>query len=384
MSETKMFTPGPGNVPLGVHLASIKSSTHHRTKEFKELFDRIQRKLQYVFQTKNDVLLLSSSGSGAMESVVSSLINEGDDIVVLSAGKYGDRWIHLCDAYKAKTRSIVADGEGTFDLESVEEVISHLRPKYVFVTHCETSTGITHDIRSISKICKKYGSLIIVDAMTTVGVEPVLTDEWSLDVVISSSQKGFMNPPGLSFITLSDKAWKNVKPKDHYSYWNLNIIRESSKDLTTPNTPPFSLLFGLDYALDKMETEGLNEIWKRHLICAECCRVGIEKLGFDLFHKKNLSSALTAVKLPEGDQMSDLLVNLKSKFDFMVASGQGELKNKIIRVGHIGSTKPIDIITLLSAMELVLAELGHPIRLGESVTAALEVIARYERNNLIQ
>lgn len=378
MFDQRAFTPGPGHVPESVKLASIRGIGHHRSPEFKVLFRRLRDGLQYIFQTRGDVLMVPASGTGAMQAVVDNLVRPDDRVLVLSGGKYGARWAELCRGHATSVETLTVQPGHAFKPEQVAEAVRQRQPRYLFLTHCETSTGAVNDLEGIARSVLGTGVRMIVDAMTTVGVDPVLMDDWGLDVVVSSSQKGFMCPPGLAFVALSDRICEGLQPANGYSYWDFRHLRESADQLTTPNTPPFTLLFALDEALRLMRQEGLEAIWRRHATVAGACRAGIRATGLPLFAKDRPAAALTAAVLPFGISPVALQRHLLEHFGLLIATGQGPLSSQIIRLGHIGAVSPVDIIGLLAALELTLGHFGHPVEAGAAGQAALTFLLRQQ------
>lgn len=369
MLGVEMFTPGPTHVPLSIRIASIADLTHHRSPEFAKLYERIHSGLQGLFGTSGQILMLPASGSGAMESVVANIVVPGDDVLVLAAGKYGRRWAELCRTYDADVRLYeVADG-ATFDSRTVERELREGRPRHVFLTHCETSTGAVHDVRTQAELGRRFGATVVVDTMTSVGIEPFHMDEWGVDFAITASHKALMSPPGAAFVAVGEDAWQRVRASQGYSYWNFHILRASARDSTVPNTPPNATLFAVSAALDSIETEGLTKVWERHAWTAAVCRAGVNGLGLKVFPEARPANALTAVRLPTEGRTDGLVEDLHHRFGIRIAGGQGALKGDIIRIGHIGSIAPLDLLPVLTALEMLLLERGLATEPGKASAA---------------
>lgn len=375
MQEIEMFTPGPAHVPLSLRLAGISQLTHHRTEEFAELFDRIRGGLRRLFDTSGEILMLSASGTGAMESIVANIVAPGDAVLVVAAGKYGRRWAELCRAHQADVQvHDVADGADV-DYATLQEELALRPPRYLFLTHCETSTGATYDLRRLAELGRACGAAVIADTLTTVGVEPFHMDAWDIDFAITASHKGLMSPSGAAFVAVGDRGWDYVRPAQGYSYWNYLIMRASARSCTVPNTPPGGILLSVSAALDIIESDGLPSVWARHTACAEVCRQGVSALGLPVFPQARPSCALTAAAVPGG--ASGLVSELYDRFGIRIANGQGELNGKIIRIGHIGSTTALDLFPVITALEMVMLRRGLALEPG--LAAAAMARALYEQ-----
>lgn len=369
MQDVDMFTPGPTHVPLGIRLSSIARQTHHRTADFKKLFERIQSGLQSLFRTSGLVLMLPASGTGAMEAVVANLVAPGDRVLVLAAGKYGRRWAELCRTYQGDVRVHTVPDGATFDLAAVERELAEVRPRILMITHCETSTGAVHDVQALAALGRRIGAAVVADTMTTIGVEPFHMDDWGVDFALTASHKGLMSPPGAAFVAVGEQAWDLVRPSQGYSYWNFHLMRESARDSTVPNTPPNATLFAVSAGLDLIEAEGLEHVWARHASSAAVCRAGLEALGLRIFPTSRPSSSLTAALLPPDERAAGIVEGLHDRYGIRVAGGQGSLKGKIVRVGHIGSVGPLDLLPVVTALELLLLEYGLVQEAGRGAAA---------------
>ncbi|MFD7003218.1 pyridoxal-phosphate-dependent aminotransferase family protein [Streptomyces mirabilis] len=373
-----MFTPGPTHVPLGIRLASIARLTHHRSADFQKLYERIHGGLQNLFRTSGQILMLPASGTGAMEAVVANIVEPGDTVLVLAAGKYGRRWGELCRTYRADVRlHEVPDGQ-TFDLDAVERELSLHKPRHLLLTHCETSTGTVHDVEQLAALGRRHGATVVADTMTSIGVEPFHMDDWGVDFALTASHKGLMSPPGAAFVAVGERGWEAVRPSQGYSYWNFLHLREAARESTVPNTPPNATLFAVAAGLDRIEAEGLENVWERHARTAAVCRTGLEAMGLPMLPTGKPSSSLTAALLPTDGRAAGLVEALHERFGIRVAGGQGNLKGRIIRIGHIGAISPIDILPVLTALEILLVERGIAQEPGRAPAAMATVLCRQE------
>ncbi len=371
-----LLAPGPTPVPPDVLLRMAEPIIHHRAPAFSELFERVREGLKYVFQTKNEVIVLASSGTGAMESAISNTLSSGDKALVINGGKFGERWGLICKTYGIDPVVIDVEWGKAVDPQVVED---HLKKdpeiKAVCVQASETSTGVKHDIEALGKIvAQKDNTILIVDAITGIGVFDIKTDDWNLDIVAGGSQKAFMLPPGLAFITLSDKAWsfaeKSNLPK---FYFDLRKEKKSHLKNQTSYTPAVSLIMGLDRVLTRMKEEGLENVIARHSKLAEATREAMKALGLELL-ADSPSNAVTAIKAPEGINGGDIVKTLRNKYRMTIAGGQDHLKGKIFRIAHLGYSDQFDVINAVSAVEQTLKSLGHPVELGKGVQKALEIL----------
>jgi aspartate aminotransferase-like enzyme len=353
MEKKYLFSPGPTMLPPEVLLKMAEPIMHHREPEFERIFAEVRTGLKALFRTKNEVLVFTSSGTGAMEGAVSNILSRGDKALVVRAGKFGERWGEICKAYGTSVRA-------------------------VYTQASETSTGVRHPIREIAEIVARYeDKVMVVDGITGVGVFDIPMDEWGLDVVISGSQKALMLPPGLAFAALSDKAWKFVEKSNLPKYYfNFKKELKSMQKNQTSYTPAISLIVGLRESLDLIKKEGLEAVFRRHEKLAEATRAAVKAMGLQLYAPDSPSNALTAVKFPEGidgDRLKDLFFE---KFGITVAEGQDQAKGKIIRIAHLGYYERLDMVMVLSALEMLLKEMGHVFELGSGVKAAEEVLMK--------
>lgn len=372
--KERIFTPGPTPIPEKVKLSQAKDIIHHRTVEFSKIFEEVCEGLKYVFQTQNDVLILTASGSGAMEAAISNLFSPNDKILVTPQGKFGERWGEIGEAFGLNVVPFeVKWGRGA-DPEKIGEKLQEEQDiKAVLTQLVETSTGVVNDIQRIGKIVSSTSAVLVVDAISGLGAEPLFTDEWKVDVVVAGSQKGLMLPPGLAFISLSEKAWNMVErstlPK---YYWDLKKAKKSLAKGQTPYTPAISLICALQESLRLIMQEGLDNLLKRHKLLAEATRRATAALGLEIFGTPP-SNVVTTILVPEKINEKELRKKLQNDYGVIVAGGQEELSGKVIRIAHLGWMDKLDIIGVISALEMSLDELGYEVELGRGVRAAEQV-----------
>ncbi len=374
----RLFTPGPTQIPERVIVAMSGPMIHHRGPEFKMLFEEVTNKLKYVFQTKGDVLILTASGSGGMEASVVNLLSPGDKALAIEFGKFGERWGELCRAYGVTPITMKTTwGEAPDPAEVKKVVQANPDLKAVFFTHSETSTGVASDVKEIAKIVHENSkALTVIDGITSVGVLPLYMDDWNIDVCVTGSQKGVMIPPGLAFVALNQRAWQAVeKSKLPRYYFDFLKARKSSAEKSTAFTPAVTLLVGLQESLRMMESDGLEFFWKKYDRLASATREGMKALGLELF-AKTPSNALTSVKVPQGIEGSALTKTLREKYGVTVAGGQSQLKGKIFRVAHMGYYDHMDMVALMAAVEMTLADLGWKFEMGKGVATVQQKYAR--------
>jgi aspartate aminotransferase-like enzyme len=379
MEKKYLFSPGPTMLPPGVLLKMAEPIMHHREPEFEKIYAEIREGMKYLFQTKNEVLIFTSSGTGAMEGAVSNLLSQGDKAIVVRGGKFGERWGELCKAYGIEFIPIDVEWGKAVDPKRIKELLeSDPSIRAVYTQASETSTGVRHPIQAIADLVKRYeDKVIIVDAITGIGVFNIPTDAWGLDVVISGSQKALMLPPGLSFATLSDKAWKLVEKSTLPKYYfDFKKELKNTKKNQSSYTPAISLYVGLRETLRMIRSEGLEAVFHRHEKLAEATRRAVKALGLELYAPDSPSDAVTAVKIPggiDGEKLKDLFFE---KFGITVAEGQDRAKGKIIRIAHLGYYERLDMVMVISALEMLLKEMGHSFELGTGVKAAEEILMK--------
>jgi len=367
-----LFTPGPTPVPPEVLAAIGAPVVHHRSPDFLPVYERVLDRLHEVCRTENDVLLFGASGTGAFESAVANLVSPGEPHLVVSAGSFGERWVAMTTAFGADVEVLRYAWGETPDADDLRGRLREREAKAVWIVQSETSTGVVADVRSLAAAAKEAGSLVVVDAVSSLGAVPCETDEWGLDVVVSGSQKALMTPPGLGLAAVSDAAFDRVGSSPRF-YFDWERTRKAQRTLDAPFTLPVSLVGGLDVALGLLLEEGLDASFDRHVRLGRATRAGVKALGLELFSPdEDRSAVVTAVRAPSGVDGTDVVKALRDRFGITIANGQGELKGKIFRLGHIGWFDVFDITTQIAAVELVLADLGADVERGVAVTAAVE------------
>lgn len=381
MKKKFLLAPGPTPVPHEALTAMAMPIIHHRSPDFMPILEEAKNDLKWLFQTKNDVLILASTGTGGMVGSVTNFLSPGDKALVIRGGKFGERWTEICEAYGVIPINIDVEWGYAVKPEAVEkELKKDPSIKAVLMQASETSTGVMHDTEAIAKIVKKYkNTLLVVDAITAMGVVDMPVDKWGIDVCITGSQKALMLPPGLAFVSVSDKAWKaNETSKCAKYYFNFAKERKNLAKNQTNFTTASSLVVGLNTVLKMMKKDGLEDIFKRHERLAEATKAGVKALGLKLYAKQNPSRALTAVQVPEGIDGGALTKLMRDKYGVTVAGGQAQLKGKIFRIAHLGYFDTFDIIVALSAVEMALKEMGYTkIKLGKGVAAAEEILMQF-------
>jgi len=376
MKKYYLLTPGPTPIPEAAREIMAEPIIHHRTREFQDILREVIEGLKYVFQTKNEILLFASSGTGAMEASVANLLSPGDKALVIRGGKFGERWGEITQAYGIETIFIdLTWGEAVEPRRIAESLKSNPDIKAVFITHCETSTGVVSDVKAIAEAVNSTEAVLVVDAISSLASIPLRADEWQVDVVVSGSQKGLMTPPGLAFVSVSPKAWemieKSTLPKYYFSF---KEARKAQGKDSTPWTPAVTLVLALKESLQMIKDEGLEKVFLRQRRLSEATRMAAKALGLKLLAPKAAAISVTAIKLPEGIDGNVLVKNLKRRHGISIAGGQAQLKGKIIRIAHMGYIKQFELLEAISALEKELAELGHKVESGVGRKAAEEAL----------
>lgn len=377
MLKRYLLAPGPTPVPPEVLLAMARPMVHHRAPEFAALFGEIREDLKWLFQTRNDVVTLLSSGTGGMEGAVTSFLSPGEKALYVNGGKFGERWGKICKTFGVNAVELTVEWGHAVDPQAVADALkADPSIKAVFVQASETSTGVAHDTRAIAEIVRPCeNTILVVDAITALGVFDLKTDEWGIDVLVAGSQKALMLPPGLAFVSVSDKAWRLAeKAKNAAFYFNLKKEREAQQKNQTAYTAGVSLMVGLREVLRMLKAEGLGNVFARHAHMAHAMREGMKAAGLSLFPKQNPSDALTVVSAPPGVDGQAVYKNLREHYGVTAAGGQDHLKGKIFRIAHMGYMDSFDVIQALAATEMVLKGLGHPVKLGSGVGRAEELL----------
>lgn len=370
-----LMIPGPTPIPESVLLAMAKHPIGHRSSDFSEILKEVYENLKHVFQTKNDVFMFASSGTGAMDAALSNLVNEGDNVLSLVLGNFGNRWAKIASGYGANVDKIEVNAGEVINPEDVRKKLAEKEYKIVTLTHSETSTGARNDVETICKIIAETNAISVVDGVTSVCAMPVKPDEWGIDVLVSGSQKGFMIPPGLAFLTASEKAWKVHEECKHPSfYFSWDAHRKSVRENSTPYTAAVNLIFALHEALKMIKEEGLDNVYARHEKLALGLRHSLRAMGLELLVKedKNASYAITSILPPDGITVPDIRSHLNKDFNIVVANGQNALKDKIFRVGTLGFVSERDLLTAVSSLEAVLDRLGYKFEVGIGTKTAIE------------
>ncbi len=370
-----LLSPGPTPVPDSVLSAAAEPIIHHRTPEFSSIFMEVTEGLKYVFQTKEDVYILTSSGSGAMEAAVVNLLSPGDLVLTINGGKFGERWGNICRSYGVQVKEIVLDWGADFTpQELAAELKANPGIKAVFSTLSETSSGAIYDIQGFGEAVSRSEAILVVDGISGLGATACPMDEWKVDVMVSGSQKSFMIPPGLAYIALSPKAWKLVESaKLPRFYFDLKKARKNLEKQTTPWTPAVSLIIQQKKALEIIRSMGLETYLEHHRILGEATRAGVQAIGLELLAKRP-GNILTAVKTPAGIDGAKLVKTMQAKYKAYIAGAQDPNKGKFFRIAHLGYMGGFDVITSLSALEMTLADLGFVFEKGSAIRAAETVL----------
>lgn len=381
--KSMLMIPGPTPVPEQALLAMAKHPIGHRSGDFSKIMAEVTENLKWLHQTQNDVLVLTASGTGAMEAGIVNFLSRGDRVLCGCNGKFGDRWAEVATAYGLDVEIIKAEWGQPLDTEEFRQKLeadTEKQVKAVILTHSETSTGVLNDLETINAYVKAHGeALIIVDAVTSLGAVNIPIDQWGLDVVGSGSQKGYMIPPGLGFVSVSPKAWEAYKTADLPRYYfDLAPYRKSAAKDTTPFTPPVNLFYALQATLRMMKAEGLEQIFSRHQRLMQTTRAAVKALNLPLLAPDDAAStAVTAVQPPETLDAEKVRSVMKKQFDIALAGGQDHLKGKIFRIGHLGFVCDRDLLSAISSLEVVLQELGYEsFTPGAGISAATQVLSK--------
>jgi len=385
LKKNRLFTPGPTPLLPSAQTAMASYGMHHRTADFRALFTRVLGDLKEFIGTKNDVLVLTSSGTGFMEAAVTNLTSPGDNVLVLTAGKFGERWFSLAKAFGCAVETVTAPYGETFSLDAVR---AKLTPdvRCVYVQATESSTGARHHVEAIAKIVRALpDTLLVVDAITGLGTTHLDVDAWGIDVIIGGSQKALMIPPGLAYGAISERAWQRMETtKSLRFYFDLRKERKAAAKAETSSTPATSLFAGMAAALDYVRQMGDGNLaaGRESLIanaemCAAMTRAGVQALGLKLFASASPGAALTAVAAPAGTDSNAICKRFREQFGAVVANGQAEMKGQLFRIAHIGYYDYLDTVGVLAALEHVIADLTQKkVEFGCAVRAAQEVYAK--------
>jgi aspartate aminotransferase-like enzyme len=391
LKKVRLFTPGPTPLLPAAQFAMAAADIHHRTAEFRALYQRVLAQLRDFVGTKNDVILLASSGTGAMEAAVSNLTSPGDRVLVLSAGKFGERWTSLAKAFGCQIETLSAPYGQTF---AIEEVRAKLKPdiKVVFMQATETSTGARHCVQSIAALTKETGALLVVDAITGLGTTHFDVDGWGIDVIIGGSQKAVMIPPGLAYCAVSERAWQRMETsKNPRYYFDLRKERKAAAKGESAYTPAVALIAALGAALDYIAAgaganiaAGRDALIHNAEVVAEMTRAAVQACGLKLFAPAAPAAAVTAVLAPEGTDSGKVVKGFKEQFGGVIANGQGEMKGQLFRIAHLGFFDYLDTIAMIGGLEHVLQPILGRNLLGVGLKAAQEVYAKRRGTSLAQ
>jgi aspartate aminotransferase-like enzyme len=379
-----MLTAGPTPLPPRVSQVMAEPILYHRAPAFVEVYGRCLKQLPRVFQTDNQVLCFAASGTGAMESAVANLLEPGVGAVVASCGKFGERWAELCDAHGAATTHVAFEWGERVEPDRLDAELAALagRPRAVFVTQSETSTGVVNDIRALNEVALAHDAVLCVDAISGLGAVDLPQDAWGVDVVISGSQKSLMCPPGLAFASVSERAMALAADSGpgagrFYFDWARTAKGQAQSPPNSAFTPAVSLFMGLDVALEMILAEGLGDVFARHAILARAARAGIEAIGLQRFGPEDPeANVVTAASLPEGIDGAAVPKLMRDRYGVTVAGGQGHLKGRIVRIAHCGYYGGFDIVVALTALEMALRDLGVELEPGAGSAAAQRVFAQ--------
>jgi aspartate aminotransferase-like enzyme len=356
--------PGPTPCPDLVLQAMTKQMINHRGEEFGKILNRVTANLKTLFQTKNDLFLLTSSGTGGMEAAIVNTLSPGDTVLSVSVGVFGDRFATIARTFGAEVVPLNFEWGKAADPDAIKRaLLANPKIKAVLVTHNETSTGVTNDLAAISKVVKEQGKLLLVDAISSLGSLNLPVDEWQCDIAISGSQKGWMAPPGIAMVSVSPLAWQaNTQAKMPRFYWDFAKAKTLLEKAQTPWTPAVSTIFAMDISLGMLIEEGLPNIVARHIKVAQVAREGAQSLGLSLFaEESHASNTVTAIKAPPGVETKKLLKLLREEYQIVLSGGQGTLDGKIFRIGHLGWVNTGDIIAVTDALKTALPKVGFAV-----------------------
>jgi aspartate aminotransferase-like enzyme len=377
MKKTYLLAPGPTPVPETVNLEMAAPMVHHRTPQFSKIFGEAAEDAKYLFQTKQDVIILAATGTGGMESCITNLFSPGDKVLVVNGGKFGERWGKISQAYGLEPVWINVEWGQAVDVNKVKEALENDKDiRAVLVQASETSTAVAHPIEALSKLTRDRDDvLLVVDGITGVGVFPLPMDEWGIDAIITGSQKALQLPPGLALVALSDKAWKFAdQSKCPHFYFDLKKERKNLADKTSAYTPAVSLVIGLRAVLKSFKEEGMENVHKRHNRLARATRAATQALGLKMVAPDAPADSLTGVFLPDGIDGGKFVKSLRDDFGVTMAGGQDQWKGKVVRIAHLGYVDTFDTIVAIAAIEMALKKFGHAVEMGKGVAAAQEIL----------
>lgn len=376
IKKQRLLTPGPTPLlPAALH-AMMGSDIHHRTDDFRNLYKQVLADLKHVLGTSNDLLVLVASGTGALEASAQNFFSPGDEVLVCSAGKFGERWVEIAKAFGLKATVLTAAYGDAVPAEAVEQALAqNSNLKGVFVQASETSTGTQHDVKSMGLAIKKTGAIFVVDAITGIGTMPLEIENWGLDVVIGGSQKAFMIPPGLAFLAISQKAWSlGESSKSPRYYFDLKREKKNAAGGESAWTPNTALLLALSETLKYIKSLGMDKLVANAQLLAKATREAMTELGLKLF-SSSPGSSVTAVRPPAGMDSGVIVKEFRTRFNAIITNGQGSMKGQIFRLAHLGYFDFHDLFAIVAELEIILAAQGHPVRFGSGVAAVQNVYA---------
>ena len=383
IKKTRLLTPGPTPIYPRALQAMLGADMHHRTQDFRNIFLAVLADLKLVMGTAHDVLVLVASGTGAMEASVTNCFSPGDRVIVCTAGKFGERWVEMTRAFGLDVLVLEAPYGKTVRPETLEKALAaNPDVKGVFVQASETSTGAVHDVRAMGEAIKKTNAIFVVDAITGLGTMPLDIDAWGLDIVIGGSQKAFMIPPGLAFLSISPKAWAMVETaKLPRFYFNLKKERKNAANGESAWTASTALILALNEALQYIKSIGMAKLIDNAAGLARATRDACQALGLELFAPENPSASVTAIKAPAGLDSGVIVKEFRQRFGSIIANGQGEMKGRIFRIAHLGYFDVADLFAVIAELELILYANGIPVALGAGVAAVQKVYAEIAITN---
>jgi serine---pyruvate transaminase len=373
-----LVTPGPTPVPPEVLAATAQPMIHHRGPDFRATLARVIERLRLVFRTENEMLTFTSAGTGVMESAVQNLCSPGDRVLVVSHGYFGERFAAIAQAYGCELVHLRYPWGESPSADEVGEKLDEMDgTKAVFLTHSDTSTGVVSDLRSVAERLNGTDAILVVDAISSLAAVPLETDAWGLDVVITSSHKALMCPPGLAFASVSDRAFEAgrsaLSPRYYFDWERTRAAQEKGEN---PFSPAISLYLGLDVALGMIIEEGVEAAHERHVRLGRACRAGVKAMGLELFSPdEDRAAVVTAIRMPPDVDGQAVVLSMRERSGVTIIGGQGELRGKIVRIGHIGYVDVFDVTTALAALEMAMVEAGADIERSVAVSSALEAFA---------
>lgn len=381
LTKARIMAPGPTEIPPSVLAAAAKPILHHRTSEFRAIFSEVTEKIKYVFQTSQPILTLAASGTGGLEAVITNITLPGDKVIVISGGVFGERWAKIAEAHGRVVHRITIEwGKVAYAQDIVNAIAAHPDASLICATLSETSTGVMHPIKELSEVTRASNIPLAVDAVSGLAVCELKTDQWGVDIVVAGSQKGLMIPPGLAFITMSQRAWKQVETKNAPSFYF--SLKQAMAKLTeeklpdTPWTPNVSLVCQLQESLKLIHSEGIENIFQRHLLLAQATREAITAMGLKLFAQESPNPGVTSVHSPEGVDSGVIVKKLREEWGISIVGGQGKVKGKIFRIGHMGYCDRTDVLMTIAALECVLVEMGVKVNSGAGVSKAQDIFLK--------